>query len=79
MTHREASEFVDGKHWADIIGCDVRASFSEIKRAAERRTREAMASLYGQKLSERLLELGAAIDAAAKIKPKPKRRGGIER
>lgn len=79
MTSLDPSEFVNGKHWADVIGCDVRAPFGEIKRAAERRTREAMQSLYGPQLSARLLEIGDAVIAAGRVKPQPKRRGGIER
>lgn len=79
MSAPAPSEFVNGKHWADILGCDVRAQLGEIKRAADRRSREAMASLYGPKLSQRLLEIGEAVEAASRLRPKPKRRGGIER
>lgn len=79
MTSTDPSEFVNGKHWADILGCDVRAQLGEIKRAADRRSREAMANLYGPRLSKRLLEIGDAVEAASRVRPKPKRRGGIER
>lgn len=79
MTSTDPSEFVDGKHWADILGCDARAQLGEIKRAAERRTREAMTDLYGQRLSERLLEIGNALAAATGERPKRRSRGGIEK
>lgn len=68
----DTSEFVNGKHWADVIGCDMRARLEEIKRAAGRRADEAIAQLRGPELSAALLEINDAIEAATRAKPKTK-------
>lgn len=74
----DPSEFVNGKHWADVIGCDMRARLEEIKRAAGRRADEAMAKLRGPELSAALLELNDAIEAATRAKPRTRRRPGAQ-
>ena len=41
MTEAAPSEFLpDGRHWADALGCDRRASIREIERAHFRRVKE---------------------------------------
>lgn len=52
------------KHWADVLGCDVRAGLPEIQRAAERRAKEAMSSLRGEYLAAKLQTLSDALDRA---------------
>lgn len=63
----------DGKHWADVLGCDVRAGMTEIRRAANRRTNEALASLLGEALSKRLIEINEATAIANRVKYQPRR------
>ncbi len=81
MSGAKPEEFLpDGRHWADVIGCDMRAGLREIQKAAARRTTEAMDKLRGAKLSEALLEIGEALDQATRIKAGHRRhRGEIER
>lgn len=74
MTAAPAEFLADGRHWADVLGCDVRAHAPEIRRAADRRTKEAMTSLWGEALSKRLLEIGEATAIAVRLRGTPKRR-----
>lgn len=78
MTTPDPAEFIAGKHWADVIGCDTRATLREIQKAAGRRAVEAMDRLRGPQLSAALLELGAAIDAATAARPDARRRREID-
>lgn len=78
MTVPAPSEFVNGKHWADVIGCDVRAGLAEIQRAAERRAREILdGPLRGEALAAKLETISEALSVASREKrartrgPKP--------
>lgn len=52
-------------HWATVIGCDMRAGFSEIQRAANRRAREVLdGPLRGEALAIRLQEISDALTRA---------------
>lgn len=60
-------------HWATVIGCDLRAGMSEIQRAAQRRSEEAMRDLRGPALSEAILRISEALDQAKAEKSRPRR------
>lgn len=65
---------MSGEHWADVLGCDVRAGLPEIQRAAERRAREAMSTLRGEYLAAKLQVISSALDRAKVEKGSPHRR-----
>lgn len=73
MADPSPSEFVNGRHWADVLGCDMRAQAPEIRRAASRRTAEAMDKLSGETLSKRLIEIGEATEIAVRARAQPRR------
>lgn len=75
MPDAHPSEFLpDGKHWADVIGCDVRAKLPEIQRAAKRRADEIMAGpLRGEYLGAALERVSLALSKATAAKGRPSR------
>lgn len=65
-------------HWADVIGCDMRAGINEIQRAAKRRAREVLdGPLRGEYLAAALQRINDALDEAKIVKraENPRRTG----
>ncbi len=55
----------DGTHWADVLGCDMRAQITEIQRAARRRTDELLAGpLQDEALAEKINRISDALTIA---------------
>lgn len=58
-------------HWADVLGCDVRAGREEIQRAYTRRFRELIQSgAMGREFGDELVRLDQAMKDARKEKAK---------
>lgn len=72
------SEQPAAKHWADILGCDMRAGVGEIQRAGLRRAKEILdGPLRGEYLSAALLRISEAVDRATREKSGPRGRRSI--
>lgn len=57
------------KHWATVLGCDMRAQMPEIERAATRRAREVIdGPLRGEALAARLQAISDALTEAKREK-----------
>ena len=57
------------KHWATVLGCDLRAQMPEIQRAATRRAKEVLdGPLRGEALAIRLQAISGALNQAKREK-----------